>query len=379
MADERNICEEIEIAIYSDAELSDEQKNHIENCESCKALLSQIMKMKKDLEGLSVPGLCEGDVANAVMSEIAKQKTAIPFPKFRITHHIGTAAAVAIILVAALIIGNPSETDNFSKNDSDNANTVVFDAPKTNQILSGVTSETSEEEAIEESGAVLFDTEAHVQEEESLRAADTVMKKSVGSVLQNQDNGSYFADGAVTNDSFVYNTASSVEENVSQAEPEENKESAKEEKPMMLFAAPPTNNSANDLSSEVYEEEIIPESEAEFTPTLDMATTSEMQAAGGGSSGGAEFSEYTDSMEASTESEGAYIFNGIELLDSPDAFSYNVSLLNSRLYELYGGEYILSEEKLLNLGVDNAKLLELAPTITGNMFEFYKEILDIFE
>lgn len=378
MADERNICEEIEIAIYSDAELSDEQKNHIENCESCKALLSQVMKMKKDLEGLSVPGLREGDVANAVMSEIAKQKTAVPFPKFRITHHIGTAAAVAVILVAALIIGNPSETDNFSKNDSDGTNTVVFDAPKTNQIIRGVTSDTNDEETVEESAAVLFDTEAHAQEEESLRAADIVMKKSTNGALQSQDDGSYFTDGAVTNDSFVYNTASSAED-VRQAIPEENKEAAKEEKPMMLFAAPPPGNTTNDLSSEVYEEEIIPESESEFTPPFDTTTTSEMQAAGGGSSGGAASSVYTDSMEASAESEQAYIFSGIELMNSPDSFSYNVSLLNERLYELYAGKYILSEEKLLSLGVDNAKLLELAPTITGNMFEFYKGILDIFE
>ncbi|MBO4950158.1 MAG: hypothetical protein J6E38_03970 [Clostridia bacterium] len=378
MADARNICEEIEIAIYSDAELSDEQKNHIENCESCKALLSQVMKMKKDLEGLSVPGLREGDVANAVMAEIAKQKTAVPFPKFRITHHIGTAAAVAVILVAALIIGNPSETDNFSKNDSDGTNTVVFDAPKTNQIIRGVTSDTNDEETVEESAAVLFDTEAHAQEEESLRAADIVMKKSTNGALQSQDDGSYFTDGAVTNDSFVYNTAS-LAEDVRQAIPEENKEAAKEEKPMMLFAAPPPGNTTNDLSSEVYEEEIIPESESEFTPPFDTTTTSEMQAVGGGSSGGAASSVCTDSMEASAESEQAYIFSGIELMNSPDSFSYNVSLLNERLYELYAGKYILSEEKLLSLGVDNAKLLELAPTITGNMFEFYKGILDIFE
>lgn len=378
MADARNICEEIEISIYSDAELSDEQKNHIENCESCKALLSQVMKMKKDLEGLSVPGLREGDVANAVMSEIAKQKTAVPFPKFRITHYIGTAAAVAVILVAALIIGNPSETDNFSKNDSDGANTVVFDAPKTNQIIRGVTSDTNDEETVEESAAVLFDTEAHAQEEESLRAADIVMKKSTNGALQSQDDGSYFTDGAVTNDSFVYDTAS-LAEDVRQAIPEENKEAAKEEKPMMLFAAPPPGNTTNDLSSEVYEEEIIPESESEFTPPFDTKTTSEMQAAGGGSSGGAASSVCTDSMEASAESEQAYIFSGIELMNSPDSFSYNVSLLNERLYELYAGKYILSEEKLLSLGVDNAKLLELAPTITGNMFEFYKGILDIFE
>lgn len=127
MADNRNICEEIEIAIYSGTELSDEQKNHIENCEECRALLTQMTQLGNDLNALAVPGIREGEIADRVMENIKQQKLSKPFPKFKVTHHLGTAAAVAVILVAALIIKNPAETDSnkLSANDFDGAGIIV--------------------------------------------------------------------------------------------------------------------------------------------------------------------------------------------------------------------------------------------------------------
>lgn len=112
LAENKNICEEVEIAIYSDAELTQEQKNHIENCEECRALLSQVSALKNDLGQLSVPGIREGEIADKVMDSIRQQKLSKPFPKFKVTHHLGSAAAVAVILVAALIIKNPSTDTN---------------------------------------------------------------------------------------------------------------------------------------------------------------------------------------------------------------------------------------------------------------------------
>lgn len=127
MADNRNICEEIEIAIYSGTELTDEQKNHIENCEECRALLTQMTQLGNDLNALAVPGIREGEIADRVMENIKQQKLSKPFPKFKVTHHLGTAAAVAVILVAALIIKNPAETDSnkLSANDFDGAGIIV--------------------------------------------------------------------------------------------------------------------------------------------------------------------------------------------------------------------------------------------------------------
>ena len=111
MADTKNVCEEIEKAIYSDAELTEEQKKHIENCESCRVLLSQVSAMKSDLGALDVPGIPEGSIADSVMQKIKDEKSASSMPKFRFTHHLGSAAAIVIVLVAALILKNPSDPD----------------------------------------------------------------------------------------------------------------------------------------------------------------------------------------------------------------------------------------------------------------------------
>lgn len=125
-----NICEQVEIAIYSDMVLTDEQKNHIENCPECKALLSQVESMKNDLHSSSITGIEEGTVTKKVMDEIRKQKLSSPAPKFRITHHLGTAAAVAIILVATLIIKNPADT---SSNESISYDKAVSDEVRFSQ------------------------------------------------------------------------------------------------------------------------------------------------------------------------------------------------------------------------------------------------------
>ena len=142
--DNRSFCEEIEIAIYSDTELSDEQKCHIETCESCRALLSQINSMKNDLHSQNFVGIEDGEIANAVMSEIRDIKLALSKPKLKLTHHLGTAAAVVIILVAALMIKNPSDTNGFDKNESDKGAVVYGDVEIKHHVLSGVSDATAE-------------------------------------------------------------------------------------------------------------------------------------------------------------------------------------------------------------------------------------------
>ena len=131
LADKLDICKKIEIAILSDIKLSKEQKEHIENCESCKALLSQFSTMKSDLAGFSVPGIKEGQIADSVMASIKKQKTSVPFPKFRLTHHLGTAAAIAIVLVAAIIINNPSNRNGSGNISADKSGVSVTDEQDT--------------------------------------------------------------------------------------------------------------------------------------------------------------------------------------------------------------------------------------------------------
>ena len=69
MAEAKSICEEIEIAIFSDEELSEEQKNHIQNCEHCRVLLSQIKGLQNDLDMLSVTGIKEGETLFFICDE----------------------------------------------------------------------------------------------------------------------------------------------------------------------------------------------------------------------------------------------------------------------------------------------------------------------
>lgn len=136
MAEKLDICKKIEIAILSDTELTNEQKDHIDNCESCKALLSQVSSMKSDLGEFSVPGIRKGQIADSVMASIKKQKTSVPFPKFKLTHHLGTAAAVAIILVATLVISKPFNTNSPKSVTSDNTPTEQADNTSEAHMLS---------------------------------------------------------------------------------------------------------------------------------------------------------------------------------------------------------------------------------------------------
>ena len=300
MADNKSICEEVEIAIYSDAELTEEQKNHIENCEECRALLSQITEMKKDLGALSVPGIAEGQITKAVMDSIRAEKVSKPFPKFKITHHLGTAAAVAVILVAALIIKNPSEAPE--------ENGVRYDD------VSGVTAE-SKEAPLHRLDVVYTDTEDAAEAEAEVDGAGE-------QIIMRSFNAASYSD-----DEEVSETESAVPEST--------------EKPMLMMALPPP-SAANgseealydgaydeveakneDLSSELTSDKFIYNS---YCEALDEDTPS---AGGGGSS-------VLTQEQAAPEAEGAEnIFDGIEFGDNLEE---NIRLANKRLFEITGKE-----------------------------------------
>ena len=133
MAENKNICEEIQIAILSDEALTDDQLKHIENCKECKALLSQTETMKNDLGALNIPGIEDGQITDAVIKKIKSEKLSAPIPKFRLTHHLGTAAALAIILSAALMIKNPS-VDTAQKAVVDNTEALVEEQAEEQEI-----------------------------------------------------------------------------------------------------------------------------------------------------------------------------------------------------------------------------------------------------
>ncbi len=361
LTEKRSFCEEIEIAVFSGAELTEEQLNHIENCESCRTLLSQMTDLRKDLSSLSVTGIEDGKIADAVMESIKKEKVSVPFPKFKITHHLGTAAAVVIILVAALMIKNPSQPESFDTANDKSTAPTVFNSGESNHILSNTADViTAESEAADEGTELQEETALYSDDGETpqnqdeqpklllksaspKRAEAESMNAAVDSVTQDED---YFADGYDINFTANEPLRSTVTNDIPQTE-----ESVKEEFSFLLS------------DSEV--DESVPEEKH------DAVSEEKVSSAGGGAS--------SPPLAKPESNKSEYIFSGIDFSDGEENFDYNISLANARLYELYGDGYALSRQKLSELGVDNAKLLELAPTVTEEMFDFYKVILDVFE
>lgn len=390
MTDNKNICEEIQIAILSDDELSDIQKEHIENCEECRALLSQVTQMKNDLGSIALPGIEEGRITKAVMETIKKEKTSVPFPKFKFTHHLGTAAAIAIILIAALMIKNPSEMDKNSVEDNTKA-PVSFDEAQNNHVLSGVsvTEETEEkilhraftdkvQAAETEDGA---DEEAIYDYGKETAVNDVLQTKKASPVYDTSDDVPLsYGDGVDS-----YNDASAVD--VTESAP-------------MLFSVSMENTEqmVSDLQDDINEKTSFGSSGGGGAGGgsgngSGAVLKSARPSAGGGSLQDEESTEAPTEESAQTESEWAeeviaglensetqsHIFEGIEFEHGEDKLDYNISLANDRLSELYGGEYVISKEKLILLGLDNEKFIKLANSITKEMFLFYKEAFDIFE
>lgn len=380
MTDNKNICEEIQIAILSDDELSDIQKEHIENCEECRALLSQVEKMKNDLCCMSVPGIEEGQITKAVMEKIKSEKTAVPFPKFKITHHLGTAAAIAIILVAALMIKNPSEMDKNAA-DENFGSPVSFDEAQNNHILGGVKQDSTPD------GEILYrtftdETVADVTEEAAEEEVlyDYSEETAVNGTLQAKTASPAYD----TNDAILLED-SDAGDDVPDTEAEENAP--------MLFSVSTENGeqSVSDLHDDFDGN----------TSAVDVGSSgggggsgavlkAARPASGGGS---AQNEEKTTEEPAQAESQWAeevidslensetqsFVFEGIEFEKGEDMLDYNIALANERLSELYGGEYVISKEKLILLGLDNEMFIKLANSITKEMFLFYKQAFDIFE
>ncbi len=133
-------CESLQISVLSDEELTDEFKRHLESCGKCRAFLQQNSQIKDELSGLSIPGLKDGEIADRVMKEIRTSKS-ISFPRVCLSHHIGTAAA--LIIVIALFAANKGYDLTgmiSSKNGADNfQNEKISDTADTADTGSGFT------------------------------------------------------------------------------------------------------------------------------------------------------------------------------------------------------------------------------------------------
>ncbi len=112
-----SLCDKVQFFICCDKELDEECKKHMSECTECRAFPEQIKNIRTDLKGLSVPGIKDGEISQRVMKEINASKM-FTFPKIKVMRHIGTAAA--IVLVVALFAINKNGFLNADKvlNDS---------------------------------------------------------------------------------------------------------------------------------------------------------------------------------------------------------------------------------------------------------------------
>lgn len=399
LAVEKNICEEIEIAVYSDSELTEEQKNHIENCESCKALLSQVSEMKSQFGTLAVPGIAQGSVADSVMNEIKNQRMAAAAPKFRWTHHLGTAAAIVIVLVAALILKNPSSTKPEEEKPAvDNSNSGIDQQFNDHEFKPAYTAEESQDESDEIADEIIgmarakttgrnsedyvpdkspipleaspSSAESPVQDDDTIDDATDDATDSVNS--PSQEYSTFFADEPTETDGLLYtDTDSSNSGGYNQSADYEQVPSSGSGSGSSQPPAPTAPTVENEISEEETDSKdmFVPEGNQEVIQDNGSAENPQTSVP----------DEETASEPDSVTVTGSSIFNGITFLVGEEYFDYNVDLANEKLQSLYGNEYRLSKTKLREKNMTNADLLEFAPLITQSDFDLYKNALDIFE
>lgn len=120
-------CESIKEKILLCEELTDAEKEHIANCEECRAASLQTEKMINDLAKMYVPDIKDGELADRVMNEIRDSKI-FHFPKFKLSNHIGTAAALVIVVAmfAAVKLSDNARLDANNASDMSDSGKFVM-------------------------------------------------------------------------------------------------------------------------------------------------------------------------------------------------------------------------------------------------------------
>lgn len=101
------MCDKVRYAVAFEEELTDEMREHIENCEECRAYFEQTEKMASELSAMNVDSLTKNgmSVADSVMSEIKKQAiftAGKPVKTRAFVRHAGLIAACLVLVVMAI-------------------------------------------------------------------------------------------------------------------------------------------------------------------------------------------------------------------------------------------------------------------------------------
>lgn len=405
-------CENLQISVLSDEELTDELKRHLESCGECRAFLQQNSQIKDELSGLCVPGLKDGEIADRVMKEIRTSKS-ISFPRVRLSHHIGTAAALVIVI--ALFAANKGydlTSMISSKNGADNSGNVsVSDTADTADTGSGFTpingvftSADGQNEKSGDNNALSGSSLQDNSEQES------------GIALQNDENQTVTFYTSVNDDGADINTAdeskavqkrtaahtvSPENSDAEQAEsvPDNTADSARNGgyTDGIMFSLSP---SASYTGSETNSGNSTENADSENSVTENSADSNllcalpkydgnnESSSASGGSSAPSKSpAANTNAIDFEDDKAGFYdgvsetynsIFEGIEFNQSDDALGENVTAANKYVKSIFDEASQLRAEALTNIGITNSMFIEWTGTVENAEQYSFESIYEYF-
>ncbi len=102
-----SMCDKVRYAVSFGEEMTEEMREHMENCEECRAYFEQTEKMAAELSAMNVASLTKNgmSVADSVMSEIKKQAVFTmgkSVKKAAFVRHAGLIAACLVLVVMAI-------------------------------------------------------------------------------------------------------------------------------------------------------------------------------------------------------------------------------------------------------------------------------------
>jgi hypothetical protein len=362
-----DMCEKIEICVFSGDELTEEMKAHVNECDHCRSFLEQNEKLCEDLKNLNVTGIEEGKIADGVMAKINSLRTS-GSKRFNFTHHMGTAAALVIICAVALYVKNVQPTD-VDKPIEISESTIENENVNETKILTGTSflAVNDDETSDAESGVEALEEEFVEDSEPKMLKLTRAASPEVAQESVNGVNTTAESDG-------LQNTAYDLYNDVNEeAKSPEKSTSAKEETPMLMSAPVATEIATEEVeeyTGEVFAEPV--EQEAMNDIVTDSAAEAPMlmfspSSGGGGGGGSSRGDGENDDVAFDDKYNDSYlVFEGLEFLQGEQNIEINVAIANQRLAQLYGDEFCcISSLCLINNGWNgNQFFFEHAPTMT---------------
>lgn len=397
-------CESLQISVLSDEELTDELKRHLESCGECRAFLQQNSRIKDELSGLGVPGLKDGEIADRVMKEIRTSKS-ISFPRVRLTHHIGTAAALVIVI--ALFAANKGydlTSMISSKNGADNSqNEKISDTADTADAGSGFTPingvfTSSDGETNSKTSAENSENTAAEDNETSGAASEQGTDANAPAIIfsmvprQNSSPDSDMQDDPETSKRTVrYSSYQDSPEYYSggndSAAAKPPKESAVQENSVTdgprlslsgAVSAPNETNSAVNSQPDFKMQQESAAADENPDASMPSGGSSKPNKAPAANSDIIDFEDDRAGFYESVSETYNSIFEGIEFNQSDDALGENVTSANKYVKSIFDEASQLRTEALTNIGITNSMFIEWAGTVENAEQYSFESIYEYF-